>query len=306
MPARRVLARCARSTLAVPLGAAALLLLAPTPASAEPVDETVRVPVRLERPDGTRLERAVVLDLVHDRAATKAPFVVLLHGRPESPAGLPAIGEQKYPTNARYLAGLGFVVMIPTRIGYGVTGGPDVEYTGGCLDKHFTQGVAPVVREVAQILEFARTLPYVDAHRGIVMGESFGGLAAIAVAASPLPGVRGAISVSGGDGGALGHLEEPCRPDQLAEAFTAYGRSNRVPTLWMYSRNDRFWGSRYPQAWFDAFSGAGGRGELVWLPADKSNGHYIFNRNAPAWHPAFERFLDAIGLRARPPPGSPQ
>jgi hypothetical protein len=65
----------------------------------------------------------------------------------------------------------------------------------------------------------------------------------------------------------------------------------------MYSANDRFWGPRLPSEWYGAYARAGGRGRFVELPADKNNGHFIFTRNPPAWHPAFEEFAAAIGLR---------
>jgi homoserine acetyltransferase len=94
----------------------------------------------------------------------------------------------------------------------------------------------------------------------------------------------------------LDHLEKPCRPDQLRDVFAHYGKTNRVPNLWMYSLNDRLWGTQYPKQWFDAFHQAGGKGEFVQLPADKNNGHYIFVRNAEAWHPAFEAFIKKLGF----------
>jgi dienelactone hydrolase len=207
---------------------------------------------------------------------------------------------QNYPANSRYFASLGYTVLVPTRIGYGVTAGPDVEYTGECASKRFADGAAVAVAETREIVRHAQGLAGVDPERGIVVGESFGGLVAIAVAASGIRGVRAAVNISGGDGGdARTRPDEPCRPDLLRETFAAYGRANRIPTLWMYSANDRVWGNVYPRQWFEAYLQAGGRGQFVQLPADKNNGHYIFNRNAAAWHPAFERFL--AGLDAGDP-----
>ncbi|MDE1922760.1 MAG: dienelactone hydrolase, partial [Gammaproteobacteria bacterium] len=87
------------------------------------------------------------------------------------------------------------------------------------------------------------------------------------------------------------------RPDQLRRTFARYGRTSRVPTLWMYSANDRLWGPRFPRQWYRAFVAAGGAGRFVELPADKNNGHFIFDRNAKACHPAFRRFLASIKSR---------
>jgi dienelactone hydrolase len=205
------------------------------------------------------------------------------------------MGLKTYPANSRYFASKGFVVLVPTRVGYGVSRGPDVEYTGTCQSKHFADGAAVAVVETRQVLRYAERLAYVDPDHGIVVGESFGGLVAIAIAADDIRGVVAAVNISGGDGGNVRtRIDEPCRPDQMRETFARYGSANRLPTLWMYSANDRVWGPVYPKQWFAAFTQAGGRGQFVDLPADKNNGHYIFSRNAAAWHPAFESFLAGL------------
>ena len=124
------------------------------------------------------------------------------------------------------------------------------------------------------------------------------GIAAIALSDGSIEGIRGTINISGGDGGDPSHVDAPCRPDRMAATLAAYGVSNRLPTLWMYSANDRLWGPDLPHQWFDAFRSRGGRGQFIQLPADKNNGHYIFNRNAQAWHPPFEAFVRHLGLPA--------
>jgi dienelactone hydrolase len=273
-------------------------LLAPSLSSAaEIIEQTIKVPVTLQVPGGPVLRQDIAVTIIREAAPERRPFLVLLHGRGASPAERSAMGLKTYPANSRYFASMGFVVLVPTRVGYGVSGGPDVEYTGTCASKRFAHGAETAVSQTRQVLAYAARLPYVDPDRGIVVGESFGGLAAIAVAASDVRGVIAAINISGGDGGdARKRTDEPCRPDQMRETFARYGSANRLPTLWMYSANDRVWGPVYPRQWFAAFAHAGGRGRFVELPADKNNGHYIFNRNAAAWHPAFEEFASQLDL----------
>jgi dienelactone hydrolase len=281
---------------------ACLALLAASPTfAAELVEQTVEVPVTVQVPDGHLLTQNITMTIVREAAAEKRPFIVLQHGRGGTAAERRAMGRQSYPANSRYFAGKGFVVLIPTRIGYGVSGGPDVEYTGNCRSKRFADGVVAAVRETRQLLEYSRQLPYVDSDRGIVLGESFGGVVAVAVAASDIHGIVAAVNISGGDGGDVRrHPDEPCRPDQMRDTFAQYGRDNHLPTLWMYSANDRVWGQVYPKQWYAAFVEAGGRGQFVALPADKNNGHFIFNRNPPAWQPAFESFASQFGLMEEP------
>lgn len=264
-------------------------------APAEVIEEMLHVPV-VVGPDHARITRQMVLTVTHDSKQKKSPFIIILHGRPESPVRFAVMNQQRYPINAEYFVAHGFAVLIPTRVGYGLTGGPDVEYTGECDSKDYLKGAAAVVSETRQVLSYARKLRYVDTSRGLVVGESAGGMRAIAIASSDLGSVKGAINISGGDGGSLNHLEQPCSPDKLKEAFAHYGKTNHVPTLWMYSLNDRYWGTEYPKQWFDAFINEGGNGTFVTLPADKNNGHYIFTRNPTAWHPAFEAFIRKLGF----------
>jgi hypothetical protein len=58
-----------------------------------------------------------------------APYLVLNHGRPAN-GNLAGMQRQRYSDNSRYFVSLGFVVLVPTRVGYGESGGPDVEDSG--------------------------------------------------------------------------------------------------------------------------------------------------------------------------------
>jgi dienelactone hydrolase len=277
------------------------LLASSLAAAGQIIEQTIAVPVQIPMPGGLAVRQEIAVKIVREPGEARRPFLLLLHGRGVDPADRSAMSLQAYPANSRYFAAKGFVVLIPTRVGYGVSGGPDVEYTGTCEFKRFDEGVAAAVSETRQVLQYAERLAYLDPDRGIVMGESFGGLVAIAVAASDVRGVLAAVNFSGGDGGDVRrHIAEPCRPDQLAETFADYGRNNQRPTLWLYSSNDRFWGPVYPKEWFAAFTRAGGRGQFVALPKDKNNGHYIFNRNPPVWRPPVESFLGQLQTAGLP------
>ena len=225
------------------------------------------------------------------------PLAILLHGRGVDADENRRVGRADFPANARYLVGRGYAVLIPTRIGYGITGGPDIEFTGPCQHKSADSALETAAREVASVMNAARVYPWSDSGRVIVIGDSFGGLIALDLATHPPRGLKAVINVSGGDGGdSLRHVDVPCDPAALAGTLTTLGRTAKVPALFLYSRNDRFWGPDWPVRWFDAWQHAGGDGEFVWLPADKNNGHFIFNRNGPAWQVPASRFLRAHGL----------
>ncbi len=254
--------------------------------------ETVQVPVRNSAAQEPRFRQLIDVEIVRERSRRRLPFLILLHGRAADAPERARLELPVYPANSRYFARLGFIVFTPLRVGYGLSGGPDVEYTGDCAFKRYDEGIGAAADEVRQLIGFAAARPDVDPAHGILVGESFGGLVALAAAAAHDPGVVAAVNIAGGDGGdSLHRPDDPCRPDQLRRTLAQYGRTSRVPTLWMYSANDRLWGPRFPRQWYRAFVAAGGAGRFVALPADKNNGHFIFDRNAKAWHPAFRRFL---------------
>ena len=189
------------------------------------------------------------------------------------------------------------MVLVPTRVGYGVSGGPDVENSGRCNSRDFATVAATAAEQTVAILKTARKLPYVDLRRGLVVGQSFGGMTTIALAARGLPGLVGAINFAGGAGGnPREHPEKPCSAERLAALYRSYGEVAQVPTLWLYSENDRYWGKQLPRQWFRGFVEAGGKGRFVQLPAYQDNGHGIFSGNPGAWRPAFERFLAELGF----------
>ena len=82
----------------------------------------------------------------------------------------------------------------------------------------------------------------------------------------------------------------------LGKLFAGYGKTARIPTLWLYSENDQYFGKDHPQQWFKGFVAAGGEGKFVQLPAHGKDGHGSFTSNPRAWKPAFEEFLRGNGF----------
>ena len=267
-------------------------VLVSSAARAAIVEETARLPVEVVDAQGQRIRHTITLTIWRDDAVAKAPFLVLNHGRSGKEDVRKALGRARYTENSRYLVGLGYVVIVPTRMGYGVTSGPDVENSGACGTKRYEPAYEAGTEQTRQVIEFAKSRPYVDPSRGIVMGQSFGGTIAIAIAARNIPGILGAVNLAGGAGGRPeSHPDQPCRPDFIAALFTSYGRTAKIPTLWLYSENDRYWGPELPRTWHKGFSDAGGTGTFVKLPPHGDDGHSTFTSNPAAWRPAFEEFL---------------
>lgn len=284
-----------RHALAACVGVAASCLCAP--AAAALVETVIEVPVNFRARDGQQIDQTIMVTVFHDDARASAPYLILHHGRPADRDRMAAMGRQRYAANARYFVSLGFAVLVPTRVGYGVSGGSDVEYSGPCHARDFAPAFAAAAEQTIAVLTAAAALPHVDLSRGIVVGQSFGGATSIALSTRLLPGLVGAVNFSGGSGGnPSARPENPCSADRLTSVFRTYGRETQVPTLWLYSANDRFWGARLPREWFGAFVDAGGQGSFVLLPANGKDGHGIFSGDPDAWKPAFEAFIRQLGF----------
>ena len=278
--------------------AIALLLLALVqPCAAAMVEEVVELPVTVKDMYGKSVSRPIKVTVFRDDALPRAPFLILNHGRAMKPEDREKLGRARYTDNSKYFLAKGFAVFVPTRIGYGVTGGDDVEYSGTCGGKQYLPGYEAAAEQTRKVLDHARSLPYVDGSRGLVIGQSYGGATAITIAADNPQGVIATVNFAGGGGGnPIDSPERPCRPDLLEKMFAGYGATAKIHTLWVYSENDRYFGKERPREWFKAFQDAGGKGEFVQLAAHGKDGHPSFTSNAAAWKPAFEDFLRRNGF----------
>jgi dienelactone hydrolase len=273
-----------------------LLLVGAGPAQAKLVEETIALPVTVADLRGRTLRQPIQVTVYRDDArAAKQPFLILNHGRSGQAEGRAATRPGPYAANARYFVSRGFAVFFLLRIGYGATGGPDVEDSGTCNAKNYPPVYDAAAQQSLAVIDYAKAQPYVDATRGLVLGQSFGGTTALTLAARQVPGVLGAVNFAGGGGGGpIGHPEQPCRHDRLTQMFALYGAAAKIPTLWVYSENDRYWGRDKPREWFEAFIRSGGSGEFVLLPPYKQDGHPSFTGQPAAWKPAFEAFLGRV------------
>jgi dienelactone hydrolase len=277
---------------------AALLTLAGASAHAAWVEKIIMVPVKVTNAYGKVIEQEVVVSVYHDSdAAQPYPIALINHGRAARAEERAAFGRATSITNARWLAAMGFLVVVPTRIGYGVSGGEDAEDTGDCGRKNYPPGYEAAAAQTLQVLDIVKQRPDVAPNRTLILGQSFGGATAIAVAAKNPPGVLAAINFAGGGGGnPVTQPQEPCGTSQLRRMFADYGHRARIPTLWIYTENDQWMGPKYPREWFGAFKAEGGVGEFVQFPPHGKDGHGLFTQAPEVWRPTALSFLQANGF----------
>lgn len=279
----------------------AMVLSSCLSASAAVVEEVVDLPIEVANRFGVETRQTMKVGILRDDAITAPqPFLVLGHGRPAN-GNFAGTKWTSYRTQGRYFVTKGFAVFIPLRVGYGETGGPDIEESGPCNARDYEFSYRVGGFQTRKVIEFAKTLPYVNPEKGVVVGQSFGGTLAIEAAAQNISGLVATINFSGGGGGdPVGRPENPCRPDKLEALYGRFGKTAKVPTLWLYSENDAYWGKRIPHEWFAAFVKNGGRGEFVQLSpvenAAPAAGHLAFSRSMKEWQPPVDRFLKSLGM----------
>lgn len=264
---------------------------------AKMVEEVIKVPVKVANGYGKEIAHEIIVTVLHDDAAPKPyPLAVIGHGRDGNAQGRANMRRATSPVNSRWLAQLGFMVAVPTRVGYGETGGEDVEDTGDCNRKNYPPGYAAAAEQTLRVLEALRARPDAARDKAVVMGVSFGGATAIAVAAMNPPGVQAALNFAGGGGGdPVGSPQNPCSTAGIKRMFATYGKTARIPTLWVYAENDMYFGAKLPKEWFDAFKAEGGTGEFVVFPPHGKDGHGLFSAGPQVWRPAVLDFLRANG-----------
>ena len=221
------------------------------------------------------------------------PLIVINHGKSPGDARL----QPRYRSivAARQFVRRGYVVMLPMRGGFSRSTGSYVR--GGC--NIAGNGLAQA-DDVRAALDYAVRLPYVDRQKMIVVGQSHGGLATLALGTAPYPGVVGLVNFAGG------LRLENCSgwESGLVAAFGEYGASNRLPTLWFYGDNDSYWSATTIAEMYSRYTGAGGKARLVSVGAFKSDSHKLFadRDGLPIWWPEVEKFLFELGLPTRSVP----
>jgi dienelactone hydrolase len=273
-------------------------------------EETRQISVTVKDLYSRQETREIPVTIFRPKGDGPFPLVVMNHGRAVSDKRA-AQGVQRFEHLSRYLVGKGFVVMLPTRVGYAQTYGDfDPEASGDCRSLRVEPMATAASDQVLATVEFAKTLPFVDATRWLVMGQSVGGLTAVATVGRQPAGLIGAVNFSGGVGGDPEKTPgNPCGPQQVASVFGTFAKSAKVNMLWLYWQNDLYWGAGTPRRWHEAWAGGGGLAEFQSLPPVGQDGHSGVNNDMDHWVPLVDEYLARLGfgkpgVMARPSPSA--
>ena len=191
---------------------------------------------------------------------------------------------------------------VPVRLGYGATGGPDLENSGPCGDRRFTPMFNRAASEIAQVIEAMARRPDVDPANVVALGQSVGGGSTVALAAARPAGVRAAINFAGGSGGdPVSRRASPADPSACRKPMPATARPPHAHALDLY-RERPVLGPEWPGRWAEAYNAAGGHARFERLGPDGANGHSLFTHAPEKWKLLVRDFLRAQGY-AMPEPG---
>jgi dienelactone hydrolase len=228
------------------------------------------------------------------------PLLVINHGKE---AGAPqSQARDRFIFMATAFVKRGYAVMVPMRQGFASSTGTYSYH--GC---DMTANGYAQAADVLDVIAFARELDWIDDEHIVIAGQSYGGMATVALGTRHVPGLRALINFAGG----LRDDSPQCDwRSALVRAFGEYGQHNKVPSLWLYGLNDSLFGPDLVLRMHDAFVRAGGKARLYAFGEFKRDAHGLLaSRDGErVWGPETRRFLQEAGMPteeiyqvARPP-----
>jgi dienelactone hydrolase len=199
---------------------------------------------------------------------------------------------------ARWFLERGFAIAVPMRRGYGRTGGRWMENYGTCAEPDFHRAGLTSANDVQAAVAYARALPFARKDAVVVVGQSAGGWATVALS-SRNPDVAALINFAGGRAGRQNNRpNNNCAPAKLIEAAGRFGATARLPMLWIYTPNDSYLAPEITKPMHDAYVRAGGLARFAFMPEFGSDGHFLFGGRGGSriWGPVVETYLAERGL----------
>src|SRR4051812_8737702 len=239
------------------------------------------------------------------------PLAIMNHG-----ISLDAHQRAMFPTieyrdAAHWFARRGYVVISPVR--YGATSLDDKDqgifgavfaHVGSCDNPDFRGPGLAIATLNEWVIDYMSKKAMIQPGKVVVVGQSGGGWGSIALASRNPSSVQAIITFAAGRGGRVdGKPNNNCAPDKLVAAAGEFGRTARVPMLWIYAENDTYFGPELAKRMHHTFVEAGGNVEYRMLPPFGSDGHFMIDSAdaVPIWSPLVTEFLEKHSVAGAPP-----
>lgn len=224
--------------------------------------------------------------------ADKHPLIVFSHGRNGKNPPRDYTMVNWYESLFLQLASEGYVVVYFMRRGYGNSEGEDSEL----LDTAVECGLE-AAKDYQAAVEYWSGKEFVLPGKVVLMGQSQGGWAVLGCASVPIEGVVGVVNISGGTNYrsmGTGKITSDVQ-DHWVEGCGELGATARVPSQWIYSRNDKAISGPTAERMFIAYTQAGAEAHMLMLPPFGNDGHGIV-LNPELFMGSIMEFFSTIGF----------
>ena len=215
------------------------------------------------------------------------PMVVINHGKD----GVPAREQNRFrPMRAaQEFLKRGYVVVLPMRSGFSKSDGSYKQRGCDLRKDAITQA-----KSIDMTIQYFSKESYIDASSILLVGYSYGGLVSVAYGSIyQHPSVKGIINFSGG----LKNLSGPCIWDvSLLKAFSEFGKTSRIPNLWIYAANDELFPVTLASNLAAVYRQGGAPLHSVVIDSYGGEGHRLFDdsRGVRYWSQYVTEFLKEI------------
>lgn len=236
-----------------------------------------------QQPDEFTIERTFFRTTINNRsvrleglvvkladATERLPIALITHGKSSNLGDMLESRAAHYTGVARDMARRGYLAVVVMRRGFGQSDGP-MAAPVSCATTTFADRLGADADDLQATLDVVSKRPDADPDRAIAIGVSAGGAAVVAFGARNPKNLRGVISISGG-------LRMPDCPkeDVLVNAYKTFGLTSRVPSLWLYARNDTFFAPALVERMQSAYLDGGGDVKLAMFEKFGTDGHALF------------------------------
>lgn len=216
------------------------------------------------------------------------PIVMMNHGKSLGPPSQQP--RSRDIVIAREFLHRGYAVVLPMRRGFSKSTG---QFIGGTCNT--TENGIAQANDLQSALNYVLAQPWADKDKVVVMGQSHGGLSTMAFGARNPAHVKALVNFAGG----LRYNLPSCdwKP-ALVEAFTVYGKTARLPSVWFYGANDSYFAPELVRQMYAAYTKSGADAKLIAFGPFKNDAHGMSGsrEGVPIWWPETEALLKRVGL----------
>src|SRR4030088_2440904 len=164
------------------------------------------------------------------RPPGEGPFrlAIVAHATSQNVLRRAQMPQPEYRALAAWLVARGFAVLVPERLGHGVTAGRYLEDQGGCDEADYISAGRATAGEIAAALDYLRGQPFIRQDGEVIIGHSAGAWGALAMAGENPKTVSAIIAFAPGRGGHANDFpNQVCAPHTLISSAGGFGGGAR-------------------------------------------------------------------------------